>query len=148
MINDGGKGNAVYLSSDHVPQLDRGEHVVEIRERGEMCAEEHEQAARENAPSANCHQGDHRQPINADLQHLAHGCLTPMTVPYKWQRVAHRAQRRPQLNVQTPDVVEFTDGPFSDVFENSCHQDTFDAEEILVQPLISNRANTPVTSNR
>ena len=102
----------------------------------------------ENEPSANRHQGDHRQRINADLQHLAHGCLPPITVPYKWQRVAYRAQRRPQLNVQTPDVVEFTDGPFSDVFENSCHQDTFDAEEILVQPLISNRANTPVTSNR
>src|SRR5215468_11112865 len=102
----------------------------------------------ENEPSANCHQRYHRQRVNADLQHLAYRCLPTITIPDKRQRLHHRTQRRPKLNIQTPNIVELSEGLSSDAFENICHQDTFDPEEALLQPFASNRASTPVTSNK
>jgi len=56
--------------------------------------------------------------------------------------------RRPQLNVQAPDMGEFVEGSLSSIFENIRHYDTCDNEEALPHPFSSNRADMPVTRNK
>src|SRR5262249_31316360 len=102
----------------------------------------------EDEPGANRHQGNHRQGFDADLQHLAQSRLPPVSVSHQWQAGPHGAQRGPKLNIQTPHIFKLSEGPSSGAFEYICHQDTFNAEEADLPPLVSNRANKPVTSNR
>ena len=81
----------------------------------------------ENESGANGHEGHHGQRVHTNLEHLSRRRPPAVTVSYKRQRTPHGAQGRPQLNVQASDVVEMLDRFRSDVFENCCHQDTFNS---------------------
>src|SRR5215813_6861355 len=102
----------------------------------------------ENESCADRHETNHGKGVNPDFEHLSHSRLPAVTIPYKGQRSPHGAQCGPPLDIQTSDVVEVFDRSLAEIFESVSHQDSLDSDELVRQPLASNKASKPVTSNK
>jgi hypothetical protein len=73
--------------------------------------------------TAACRQeGNHRQRVNPDVQHLVNGCSPPKSISNQGQGRTHPAQGGPQLNVQAPNIVELAESLSAGNFEKVGHQ--------------------------